>query len=95
MTDILSLQMRFDLPLNLAKILALLNENVVVTADMIEQEHALAKHAKVALHRLRHRLEGTGIEIKSRRDIGYWLTKVGKETLADQSLDHGDSTPAV
>lgn len=95
MTDLLSLQMRFDLPINLAKILVLLNENVVVTAEMIEQEHALAKHAKVALHRLRHRLDGTGIDIKSRRDIGYWLTKAGKEALANESPDHGDSTPAV
>lgn len=84
MTDLLSLQMRFDLPINLAKILVLLNENVAVTPEMIEQDHALSKSAKVSLHRLRGRLKGTGIEVKSRRDVGYWLTKEGKEKLASE-----------
>lgn len=69
----MALQMRYDLPLSLAKILILLVENQVVTTRMIELDHAVTKDAKVAIHRLRRRLGATPIEIKHRRDVGYWL----------------------
>lgn len=73
MNYLMAAQMRYDLPPSLAKILLLLVQNKVVTAGMIETEHRLTKDAKVALHRLRRRLEEADIEIKSRRDVGYWL----------------------
>jgi len=72
-TDLMALQIRYDLSPSLAKILLLLVQNKVVTARMIEVDHRLTRDAKVALHRLRRRLEGLDIEIKSRRDVGYWL----------------------
>lgn len=93
MTDLLDFQMRFDLPINLAKILVLLADNTVVTAEMVE-EQGLTKDAKVAMFRLRRRLEEKNIFIFSRRDIGYWLSKSGKDALKE-SPDHGDSAPAA
>jgi len=95
LADLLTFQMRYDLPITLAKVLVLLADNIVVTAAMIEDEHGLTKNAKVVMHRLRRCLDGTGIEIKSRRDIGYWLTSEGKQVLANEPLGHGDSLPAV
>ncbi len=80
-TELMSLQMRYDLPLTLAKILVLLARNQVVTVQMIEQEHRITKDAKVAIHRLRRRLDGAGVEIKSRRDFGYWLEKADRERV--------------
>lgn len=73
MTSLMALQMRYDLSPSLAKILLLLVKNKVVTPSMIEVEHRITKDAKVAIHRLRRRLEGMQIEIKSRRDVGYWV----------------------
>lgn len=75
----MALQMRYDLPLSLAKILILLVENQVVTTRMIEADHAITKDAKVAIHRLRRRLVTTPIEIKHRRDVGYWLEQDARE----------------
>lgn len=87
MTELMALQMRFDLPLTLAKILALLMRNQVVTVPMIEQEHRITKDAKVAIHRLRRRLGNTEVEIKSRRDFGYWLEKADRERVVDMIRD--------
>lgn len=77
----MALQIHYDLSPSLAKILLLLVKNKVVTARMIEVEHRLTKDAKVALHRLRRRLEGVDIEIKSRRDVGYWLDDEARRNI--------------
>lgn len=67
------LQKYYDLSPALARILALLIDNEVVTPEMIQGEQRAAKDAKVAVHRLRQRLLGMDIDVKSRRDLGYWL----------------------
>jgi Rad3-related DNA helicase len=77
----MALQMRYDLPLTLAKLLDLLARTQVVTVQMIEDERRITKDAKVAIHRLRRRMEASGIEIKSRRDFGYWLEKEHREQV--------------
>jgi hypothetical protein len=76
----MALQIRYDLSPSLANILLLLAQNKVVTAKMVEVDHKLTKDTKVAIHRLRRRLEGAAVEIKSRRDVGYW---VDDKTRAD------------
>lgn len=70
-----ALQIHFDLSPAMAKILILLLDHPVVTPRMIEGQHSITKDAKVAMHRLRRRLECMDpvIEVKSRRDVGYWL----------------------
>jgi hypothetical protein len=91
-TELMALQMRYDLPLSLAKILLLLVENQVVTTRMIELDHAITKDAKVAIHRLRRRLAATPIEIKHRRDVGYWLEKEARE-LAHTAMQPTENLP--
>lgn len=82
MKEMQALQMRFDLPPSLARIVMLLVENEVVTPRMIEVDHKITKDAKVAMHRLRRRLD-TVAEIKSRRDVGYWLEPEARFVLRD------------
>lgn len=81
MNELMALQMRYDLPPSLAKILIMLVENQVVTARMIELDHRLTKDAKVAMHRLRRRLTASDVEIRSRRDVGYWLETPSREIV--------------
>ena len=81
MTNLIALQMRYDLSPSLAKILLLLAQNKIVTATMIEVEHKITKDAKVAIHRLRRRLEGVDIAVKSRRDVGYWVEPDARQTI--------------
>ncbi|HEY7822611.1 MAG TPA: helix-turn-helix domain-containing protein [Acidimicrobiia bacterium] len=91
MTNLMAIQIHYDLSPVLAKILLLLAQNKVVTSRMIEVDESLTKDAKVALHRLRRRLEGPGIEIKSRRDVGYWIETESRmeilEVLADGQME--------
>lgn len=75
------LQITYDLPPSLAKILVLLSDNEVVTARMIELDERLTKDAKVAIHRLRRRLETSPVTIHSRRDVGYWIDDTAREAL--------------
>jgi hypothetical protein len=48
---------------------------------MITLRLNIATDAKVAIHRLRDALKGHGIEIKSRRGLGYWLEPEDKERI--------------
>jgi hypothetical protein len=52
-----------------------------VTPEMIRQRLEIAPDAKVAIHRLRKHLEPYGIDIKSRRNLGYWLEDETKLTI--------------
>lgn len=85
MTELMALQMKYDLPPSLAKILLMLAQNHVVTARMIEIDMRLTKDAKVAMHRLRRRLEGSPVEIKSRRDVGYWLENDSRAVVLESA----------
>lgn len=95
--QLIDIQMTLGLSGKLARILLLLNEQKVVTQHDIVTEYKLATDAKVAIHRLRRALDGKGVDIKSRRDVGYWLEPSTKERikeLADTGqtnfvLDHG------
>lgn len=103
MNELMRLQIHYDLPPSLAKILVLLVENQVVTARMIELDQRLTKDAKVAIHRLRRRLEASEVDIKSRRDVGYWLEAPSREIVRgvmktlDSTLGGGvdGATPAA
>jgi hypothetical protein len=89
------LQIHYDLSPSLAKILDLLAHHEVVTNHMIETEYAIIGDAKVAIHRLRERL-GDGINVKSRRTVGYWLEPEDQalvqaiEAGSNSSLGGGD-----
>lgn len=97
-SDIAALQIRFELPVHLAEILLALLKNKVVTVDMLEGG-GVTKHAKVGVHRLRARLEENGLEIKSRREVGYWLEDDARKSILAQmraeqefvSLGDGDT----
>lgn len=93
MDELKALQIRYDLSPSLAKILLLLAKNQIVTPAMIEHDHAITKDAKVAVHRLRRRLNNEPFEIKSRRDVGYWLEDSVRKDFKDflgSSLGGGD-----
>lgn len=81
MIEITDLQMKYNLSPSLAKLLRLLIENKIVTGRMVEIEHKLSTDARIAMHRLRRRMDGTEIEIKSRRDVGYWLDPDHKDEI--------------
>jgi DNA-binding response OmpR family regulator len=52
-----------------------------VTVSMIEGKHNLTEDAAVAVHRLRRRLLGSNIEIKSQRGLGYWMDAESKKLV--------------
>lgn len=72
----------FKLPPKLLKLMALLVATPVVTADMIHRNLDIATDAKVAVHRLRTHLEPWGIEVHSRRYVGYWLSDETKDKIS-------------
>jgi len=94
--EVMRLQIHYDLSPAQAKILALLTANQVVTSRMIEIDNRITKDAKVAVHRLRSRLIASEIEIKSRRDVGYWIEAQSREKVlkvqdgTESSLGGGD-----
>lgn len=93
MTSLMSIRMRYDLSASLAKILILLIRHKVVTTVMIENEFKLTKDAKVAIHRLRRRLDAQGIEIKSMRDVGYWIEDESRKDILDATRAHKEELP--
>lgn len=82
MTTITDLQMQYGLSFAMAKLLLLLIDNKVVTSRMVEKEHKLTTDVRITIHRLRRRLDGTGIVIQSQRDVGYWLDTAARTTIA-------------
>lgn len=79
--DVVDLQMNYELSPTLAKLLLLLVRSKVVTGREIEKDHKLSADARIAIHRLRRRLVGTGVVINSRRDVGYWLDIAAKDSI--------------
>ena len=94
MPAILDLQLTYRLSPTLAKLLLLLLTNKFVTARMVESEHRLSTDAKIAIHRLRRRLDGLSVEIQSQRSLGYWLDEPTKEIIK-KSAATGDHAPAT
>lgn len=71
----------FNLSPALRKIMGLMMSLPHVTPEMIEERLGIATTAKVAIHRLRHKLKPHGIEIKSRHCIGYWFEPDTKDKI--------------
>jgi hypothetical protein len=65
--------MPFKLTQQQAKILALLMEMPVASADIIQRRVKMSTEAKVAVHRLRNRMKDYGVTINARRFYGFWL----------------------
>lgn len=96
-TPTVDLQIAFELPQSLARLLRLLMESKLLTSRDIVHTHKIATDGKVAIHRLRRYLENHDLEIKSRRELGYWLEPSTKEKISKIAytgqmslpLDHG------
>lgn len=63
----------FGLTQQQARLLALLMDVPVATADIIKKNVKMSTEDKVAIHRLRKRLEKFGIVISAKRYYGFWL----------------------
>lgn len=84
----------------LNNLLGLILSVPVVTPEMIRQRLEIAHDAKVAKHRLKKALAEFGIEIKSRRNVGYWLEDEDKARIrgmvaAKLRASNADLTPQV
>lgn len=79
----MTLQLRYALSPALARILELLALNQAVTAQMICEGQENVRTAKIAVHRLRSRLEKYNITVQSRRGLGYWLSHEDRERVLE------------
>lgn len=81
MVEVIDLQIRYKLTPCMAKALYLLLTTKVVTPGMLEVDAPITTDAKVLMHRIRRRLENTGIGIKSQRSAGYWIDQASREII--------------
>lgn len=106
MINHVDLMLKYKLTPSMAQVMVLLMENRIVTPMMVEVDQPITTDGKVLMHRLRRRLAGTQIEVKSQRSVGYWLDQTAREIvkrdLADDQLglplDHGaksESPPSL
>jgi hypothetical protein len=77
------LQNVFKLSPTLSNIFGLLLALPAVKTELINQRIGIAYDSKVAIHRLRKHLVPWGIEVKSKRLIGYWLSDEDKDRAKD------------
>ena len=75
--------MPFGLTQQQAKLLALLMDVPVASADIIQRKIKMSTEAKVAVHRLRNRMKLHGIEIKAKRYYGFWLDSEEKAKIRE------------
>jgi hypothetical protein len=71
----------FNLPPALANLFGLLLTKPFVSTQLAQYEMKVVAHAQVSIHRLRARLSPLGIEIHTRRKIGWYLDDVTKERV--------------
>ena len=71
----------YGLPPVLEKLLRMLLSNQRITNEMIEEQLRLKTLPKVTVFRLRRFLKPHGIDIQSKRHLGYWLTPEDKQVL--------------
>jgi hypothetical protein len=90
--ELADLQVKFRLSTSMAKVVMLLLNNKRVTTNMIEFDHKIVVDAGVTIHHIRRRLEGSGIVVRSQRDVGYWIDADSRVKLY-QAL--GIETPVV
>lgn len=81
--DRMTLQMKYTLTHTLAELLLMLVRHRVVTRRMAEIDLPVTKDVRMAMYRLRQALSGTGIEVKSLRDEGYFLGMENRKALFD------------
>ena len=81
MVELEDLQVKLRLSRSMAKIVKLMLDDGRISTAAIENEHKIVLDAKVMMHKIRRRLEGTGITIHSRRDVGYWMDEASKAAL--------------
>lgn len=76
---------RYAVPLNLTpmqdKIMGLLMTQDVVSGEVFQNKLGITTDSRVAMYYLRERLAKHGIEVQSRRKVGYWLTPEAKERV--------------
>jgi NADPH-dependent ferric siderophore reductase len=78
MVEVLQLRLAYRLPPKYAEVTKLLHDQQVVTTKEIL---AVAKGSKVVIHHIRRALKGYGIDIRSRRTLGYWMDDDSKARL--------------
>ncbi len=81
MDERLTLQIEFGLTPYLADLLLLLVNNRIVTQQMVEVEHQISNHYRVAFQRLRQRMAPRGYNILSIQRTGYYLTSADRRKL--------------
>lgn len=81
-----TMQATFKLSARQNKLLGLLMETNLVTQAMLEEHLGITKNAKMAVHRLRVHLRGHGhnLEIKARRNVGWYLEENAKAALREK-----------
>ena len=80
MTPAQDIQIALDIPKALARLMILLLDSKIVTADEIEKI-GIATNGRVAISRLRRFTEKKRIVINSRRDVGYWIEPAMKTKI--------------
>jgi len=74
------LRQTFGLSATLGEVLyLLLTEDLVTNADILEH----ATNARVAIYRLRAILKPMDLDIRMRRELGYWLNDDDKKAIID------------
>lgn len=73
----------FSLPPMLEKAFKLLLTNQRVTTQMIAENLGADIDAKMTMFRLRKYLTSHGVEVKSKRHLGYWIDPAAKSQLVD------------
>lgn len=71
----------FELTQQQAKLLALLMEVQIASAETIHKRIDMATEAKVAIHRLRQRLKKFNINISAMRFRGFWIEPEDKDKV--------------
>lgn len=91
-----NLAVTFRLTPVLNNLMGLVLSQRIVTPEMIRQRLEIAPDAKVAICRLRKAIEPWGLEIKSRRNVGYWFEDEAKAKIR-ALMDDGasPSTPST
>jgi len=89
MIDKTKLRLTFGLSVTLGEVLyLLLTEELVTNTDIFEH----ATNARVAIYRLRTILKPLGIDIRMRRELGYWLSEEDKAAIIEAATPQEKGT---
>jgi hypothetical protein len=81
----------YDLPLQVSSFFALLILSECITQQSVSSLGQV--DVRILAHKLRRALQGTDIEVRSRRTIGYWLDDDVRRSLASKfNVELGIST---